>query len=360
MRRVIAVFVIAVLGAGAFGLSGASSGVRVGATRVSASALRSELSAISMSPTLTCYLETFGSTSFGSGAGGGTFGASGAAAWASLRVEGLAIVQYVQRRFGFRATPSRLAVARSSLEGELTQAAAGRCTGTSAQALAAMPAEMLAAQLKAQAASLYLVSRLDTTIKLSAASLRTYYTSHLSAYDQLCVSVAVVAPSRVSAFRADQQSGLSVTQLVSKYSLDTPSKAKGGALGCYSPGQSAYPAVRSDIGATPLDTFPVTPRSFTASNGQTYALYVAVTRRTVTAFTQAASQVYADVQSLNANAAGLVKQRILAHTKVAVDPAFGRWGYSSSGPAVFVPATPPNPDVTGASVLAGTSGATYK
>jgi hypothetical protein len=360
VRRVIAVFVIAVLGAGAFGLSGASSGVRVGATGVSASALRSELSSISMSPTLTCYLETFGSTTYGSGAGGGTFGASGAAAWASLRVEGLAIVQYVQVHFGFRATPSRLAVARSSLEGELTQAAAGRCPGTSAQALAAMPTEMLTAQLKAQAASLYLVGKLDSTIKLTAASLRTYYTSHLTSYDQLCVSGAVVSPSRVTAFRADQQRGLSVTQLVSKYSLDAPSKAKGGALGCYSPGQSAYPAVRSDVGSTPLDTFPLTPRSFTASNGQTYALYVTVTKRIVTPFTQAASQVYTDVQALNASKAGVVKQQILAHSVVAVDPAFGRWGFSSSGPAVFVPATPPSPDVTGASVLAGTSGATYK
>jgi hypothetical protein len=360
VRRVIAVFILAVLGAGAFGLSGASSGVRVGTSRVAASTVRSELTAISASPTLACYLETLGSATFGPGAGGGTMAASGAAAWSSLRVEGLAIVQYVHQHLGFSATPYRLSVARSSLEGELTQAAAGRCAGTSAQALAAMPAEMLTAQLRAQAASLFLLSKLNSTIKLNAASLRTYYASHLAAYDQLCVSVAVVAPTRVSAFGADQQKGLSVTQLVAKYSLDAPSKAKGGALGCYSPGQSAYPAVRTDVGTTPLNTFPVSPRSFTASNGQTYALYIAVTKRTVTPFTVAASQVFSDVQSLNASSAGVVKQRILLAAKVAVDPAFGRWGFSSSGPSVFPPATPPSPDVTGPSVLAGTSGATYK
>jgi hypothetical protein len=360
VRRLVTVFVLAALGAGAFGWSGLSSGLRVNANTITASTLRTELTAISASPALACYLQTFGSVSFGPGSGGGTFGASGAAAWASLRVEGLAIDQYVHQHFNYRATPYRLAVATSSLEGELTQAAAGRCSGTSAQALAAMPAEMRAAQLQAQAASLYLVSKLNSTIALTSASLRAYYASHLAAYDQLCVSVAVVSPGRVTAFRADQQSGLSVTQLVRKYSLDAPSKAKGGALACYSPGQSAYPTVRSDVGTSALNTFPVTPQSFVASNGSTYALYVAVTKRTVTPFTQATGRVYADVQGLNASSAGVVKENILYRAAIAVDPAFGRWGLASSGPSVFVPSTPPGPDVTGASVLAGSSGATYK
>jgi hypothetical protein len=363
VRRLIALLVVALVGAGVYGWSGASSGVQVGATRVAASTLRTELTAIAASPTLQCFLTALGSSSYGSGSGGDTLSASGAAAWTELRVEGLAIDQYVQSHFSFAPSAYQLRLASSSLEAELTQAATSRqytCPGTSAQALAAMPAEMRAQQVRAQAASLFLVSKLNSTIPLTSASLNTYFTSHRSSYDTLCISVAVVATAKEAAFKADQASGMSLVALVHKYSLDGPSAAKGGALGCFTAGQNGYSTIRGDVAGATLGSFPTTPRPFVASNGVTYALYIALTSRTPVTFTAAETQVYADVQSLNASSAGVVKENILYRAAVAVDPAFGRWGLATSGRGVFAPATPPASDALGAQVLAGTAGATYK
>lgn len=362
MRRLIALFVVAVVGAGAFGVSQASSGLRVNGGGVGAGTLRTELSAISASAGLQCFLTALGGASFTPGSGGYTMATSGAAAWTNLRVEGLAIEQYVTQHFKFHASAAQLSVATSSLEGELTQAAAQRqytCAGTSAEALAAMPAEMRTTEVAAQAASLYLVSKLNSTIPLTDASLQTYYSSHTSFYDKLCVSVALVNPSQEAAFIADQKSGASLVSLVTKYSQDPTSKAAGGALGCYAPGQSVYAAVRQDVGTAALGAFYDSPQLI-SSNGTDYFLFVAATKRTVTPFATASSQVYADIQSLNAAGANVVKESILAHAAVAVDPAFGRWGTSSSGPGVYAPATPATTDVLGATVLAGTSGALYK
>lgn len=362
MRRLLALLVVAVVGAGAFGWSQASSGVRVDGQQIGAGTLRSELAAIAASPTLQCFLTALGQASFSSGAGGDTLSASGAAAWTNLRLEGLAIERYVATKFHYRATPYRLTLATSSLEGELTQAAAAHqftCPGSSAQALAAMPAEMRAAEVGAQAASLYLVGRLNSTIPLTSASLRAYYSSHLSQYDTLCISIALVLPGQEAAFAAAQQAGASVTALVTRFSQDPTSRAVGGAYGCYAPGQSAYGAVRHDVGTAALGSFAASPPTVSA-NGLEYLLYVAPTKRSVTPFASAASQVYADIQGLNAASAGVVKENILYRAAVAVDPAFGRWGLSTSGPGVFAPATPGTATVLGASVLAGTRGATYK
>jgi len=362
VRRLIALLVVAVVGAGVYGWSGASSGLRVNGTDVAGSTLRAELTAISASPPLQCYLTALASTSFATGAGGDTFGASGAAAWTSLRAEGLVIEQYVAAHYRYRSTSYGLQVALSSLQAEMTQAAASHsftCPGSSAQALGAMTVEMRDAQVRAQAASLFLVGQLKTTIQLNAASLRAYYSAHLAAYDTVCVSVAVVLPSQVAAFKDAQAAGSTLTQLVHAYSQDPATKAKDGALGCYKPGQSVYAVVRQDVGTAALGHFSTSPQTIT-SNGLSYALFVAPTSRTATPFVTASPQVYADAQSLNAQSAGLVKENILYRAAVGVDPAFGRWGLSSSGPGVFAAARPPSADVEGAGVLAGTTGATYK
>jgi hypothetical protein len=362
VRRLLALFVAALVGAAAFGWSGASSGVKVGNNEVSASTMRTELAAISTTPALQCYVTALAAASFGPGSGGATVSASGAAAWAGLRVEGLAIEQYVEAHYHYRATAYRLGVATSSLEAELTQGATNdqyTCAGTSAEALAEMPAEMRSSLLGAQAASLYLVSRLKSTIPLTAASLEAYYSAHVSQYDALCVSIALVEPSEVSAFTAAQSGGATLSQLVHRYSIDTSTVPTNGALGCFTPGQSAYATVRADVGTAALDTFPAAPQTV-SENGEEYALFVAATKRTTTPFAVASAQVYDDVQSLNAQAAGVVKENILYRAAVAVDPAFGRWGLSTSGPTVYAPATPNDAQVLGQAVLAGTTGATYR
>ena len=95
MRRLVALLVIALVGATLFGLSNTSSGISVNGTSVSNTTFRAELSAISSSTTLQCYLEALAPANYAAGAGS-SVATTGATAWADLRVEGLAIEKYAR------------------------------------------------------------------------------------------------------------------------------------------------------------------------------------------------------------------------------------------------------------------------
>lgn len=361
MRRLVVLFVLGLVGAGLFGLSGASSGLVVDNTAVSSTAFFGELSAISHHNTLQCYITALDPTNFAPGSGGYTIRSTGAAAWANLRVEGLAIDHYVTTTLHYRPDARALASARASLEGEMTQQAALNslhCPGTSAQALAEMPAEMRAAQIEDQATSLYLVARLKKTIPLTTSAMRAYFARHASSYDTLCVSVALVLPSSVSAFAHAQAAGENVATLAKQFSQD-PSGQKGGAYGCYGPTSRSYSGVRADAGTLALDTFPTTPQ-YINNAGTVYGLYVAVTSRTPTTFAQAAPAVLSDLRNLNASSATTVKNSLLYAAAVHVDPAFGRWGLNTTGPQVFAPSAPAPSQVPDPKALVTPSSATYK
>jgi hypothetical protein len=361
VRRLVALFVIALIGAGVYGLSGLSSGISVNNTSLSGATFRTELSAISHDNTLQCFITALDPTNYAPGAGGYSIKAAGAAAWANLRVEGLAIDQYVTRALKYHPTASELTQAKSSLEGEMAQQASANhltCPGTSTAALAAMPTEMRTAEIEAQATSLYLVSQLKKAVPLTSASMKSYYAAHTSNYDTLCISIALVAPADVSAFAKSQSAGLSVVTLARKYSLD-PSAKTGGTYGCYAPSSTTYASVRADVTSSQLNTFPVTPQVITY-NSATYALYVAVTKRTVTPYTKAAALVLSDLRNINASSANTAKNSLLFAAAVHVDPAFGRWGLNTTGPAVFAPTTPTKRDVTGPTKLGASGSSTYK
>jgi hypothetical protein len=329
---------------------------------VSGSTLRSELNTIAQHKTLACYLDVLDPTNYASGAGGDSINAAGAAAWANLRVEGLAINQYVTTSLKYVPDASELATAKSSLEGEMTEAAsaAGKnCSGTSSEALGQMTSEMRQAEIEAQATSLYLVAKVKKAIPLTTASMKSYYTKHTSQYDTLCISVAVVAASDVSAFAQAQSAGASVATLAKEFSEDA-SGAKGGAYGCYTPSESSYTSIRADVAGLKADTFATTPISI-SYDGTTAALYVAVTKRTVTPYASAAQLVLSDLKNLNASSASEVKNDLLYTAAVHVDPAFGRWGLSeASGLGVFAPASPAKGAVTGATQLSATGSPSYK
>lgn len=342
MRRILLVLVLAVVGAGWYGLAGSATAVSVNGASLTNSDLHAELTAFAQNSGLQCYFAAMTSNTMpASGAGGHTVGASGAAAWANLVVEGLGVDQYATSHLHFRATAAQRATALNSLEGEMTQAAtkAGyNCPVSAAAAIAAMPASMRARQVEDQASSTYLVSTLDKTIQLTPANILKYYQSHVSDFDKLCISVALVPPAEASSFAASQAAGLSVAALAKKYSVDA-SATKGGAYGCYGPTTSSYSLIRSDIGTATTGHFPTSPVQ-SDYNGTTYDLYVAVTSRSTTPFTQAQSAVVAAIQSANASNASVVTAGLLYQAAVVIDPTYGRWGLSSSGPSVFAPSVP--------------------
>jgi hypothetical protein len=363
VRRLVALLVIALVGATLFGLSNTSSGISVNGTSVSNTTFRAELSAISSSTTLQCYLEALAPANYAAGAGS-SVATTGATAWADLRVEGLAIEKYARVSLKFRPTKTVLTQAKASLLSELTQAVASNttpCPGSSTQAFAAMPTEMQTFEVASQAASLDLVNKLNGTIKLTETNIQQYYDAHASDYDTLCVSIALVNPSQVAAFNKAQAAGGTVAELAKQFSAD-PSGQKGGAYGCYAPSTSSYSGVRADTSSTPLNTFPTTPQ-YVDYNNATYALFVAPTKRTVTPFAQAQEVVLSDIESANATRANTEKEIILYHAAIAVDPAYGRWGLTSTGPTLFAPAVPAKANVGNArtvSALSSASSSTYK
>ncbi len=351
MRRLVALLVIALLGATLYGLSNNASGLSVNHTTLAGSTLRGELAAISTNPTLGCYVDLLDEASVAPGAGGASMNATGAAAWTNLRIEGIAIDNFATTSLKFHPDAATLAKARTSLVDELNAASASatsHCAGTADQALAEMPAEMRAFEIESQAASLDLVTKLNTTVPLTTASLKEYYTTHAADYDTICVSVAVVDPTKVTAFNQDQAAGMSVAALAKKYSID-PSAAKGGAYGCFAPSSSSYSGVRGATETTALGKFSA-PEEITYDN-QEAALYVAPTSRTPTPFAQAEPSVLSDVESQNATEANNEKETILEYSAIAVDPSFGRWGDGSTGLGVFAPALPSSSDV-GTSTIA--------
>lgn len=342
MRRISLLFIIALVGAGFFGFSNYSSGISANGTKVTSKAFRAEMTAITTNPNLQCYISALTTRNFSAGAGNATVPSAATSAWANILIEGTTIDQYVTSHFHVNfSSLQQKSQAKSSLEAEMTQAAASNslnCPGTSAEAINAMPSEMRASLIEAQAASLFLLNKLDTTIPMTVTNIKAYYAQHISDYNTICVSVAVVAPAQVSAFTAAQSSGASVGELAKKFSVDK-SAANGGSYGCYSPTSSNYSSVRSDTVKLSLNTYS-DPQGINYG-GQTYALYVAATKRTPTPFAQAANAVVSDVQNINATSASTIKENILYAAAVSVDPAFGRWGLNQkTGPGVFAPALP--------------------
>lgn len=349
-----------------YGLASPSTGISVNGTTVTNSSFRAELRAISANPTLDCFISALDPANYTSSAGGASVPTSGAAVWANLRIEGLALQQYAQTTLKFHPSAKDLAAAESSLLSELSQANQSRvaqsgsqytCPGPSATALAEMPAEMRTFEVSAQAASLRIIATLKNTVPLTAASLKSYYALHTSDYDTICVSIALVAPAQVANFQSAETTGLSVAALAKKYSAD-PSGAKGGAYGCFAPTSTSYSGVRSDTVSTPLNTFPKTPQ-YISYNNSTYGLFVAPTKRTVTPFTGAERSVLSDLETTNASLANTAKEKILFYSAISVDPAFGRWGLNTTGPTTFAPGLPAPKDVgTTAMIKALTSAST--
>ncbi len=360
MRRVVTALIAALVLAVLVGRFSASSGLRVNGQVASAAQVRGELSAIANSTALQCYLTAIDPASYGAGAGTSTMAASGAAAWSDLRIQAMAINQYVRSSLHYHPGAD-LAKAKASLELEMTQAAATdsfTCPGSASTALAAMTPAMRSLEVTAQADSLYLVNRLNSTIPLTTASLHAYYAHHRSQYVRICVSVALVPVAKVSAFARAQAAGASVATLAKHFSLD-PSGARGGTYGCYGPSSPYYASVRADVAGHPVGHFPTTPSS-TTQNGTTYALYVAATSESPATFAASAARVLSDVRSLNTLGADQVRSRVVDQATVAVDPALGQWVLGSNGLTVSAPSVPAASAVTGASVLGAPSALTYR
>jgi hypothetical protein len=343
VRRILASLVLAVVGVPLVAINYGNAAVTGGNYSLSRYDFAHEVNAISTNSAMACYVTNLWGVTFASGAGTNTIDETTITAWANLRLEGLAEITYAEDTFGLVYTSDVLSNAATNLEAQMSAAASanGAACGSLAtplNALASLPTSVAASLLQAEAASELMASKLPSRIAETDVSLRAFYEAHLGEYQNICASVALVRPSDVARFTADQAAGLTVAALAAKYSQD-PSATSGGAYGCFDPSSNARDLVRG----VALNTFG-TPQTVTVE-GATYSLYVAATSTTQLSFEAVATQVLKDVRNVNAGSIEAAKQAIYERVGVSVNPLLGRLGAGERGVGIYAPASPATTNV---------------
>jgi len=332
VRRVVALIVVAVIGAGVAGWFWRDSGVAVNNSSVQSAQVRSDLLAISRSPSYACYLNTIVpldgvTTNYG-------FSPAGSSNWAQLQVGGLALTDFMVTNYHWDPTSAELAADKVQYEAAMTSSAAAAgvsCPTSAAAALATMPASFVDAQVRYYAASLDFISKISNSIPLDDASLRAFYAQHPENYDTICYKFATVTSANYQQFQVDRASGKSVSWLAANYP---------GGSGCVSPTQQGYTIVRSQTSGQALNTFPAQP--YVPANSSS-GFFIAATSRTPNPFESVASLVLADARSVNSAIASQDESTIIAAAHVRIDPAFARWIAAS---AKTQPLTTPKASLT--------------
>jgi hypothetical protein len=352
MRRLVTLFLALLVLAVGYGTYLSAHALTFNGQAISTAEFNQELSVITSTPNVACYITGLDPVRYAKGAGQGTVGATGVAAWATIRFEGIAVEQYVTKTWGFVPSAAQLAIARRAFARSLASeetANSLQCPSSPQRAIAAMTPAMRKAEVLAQADSTYLVKKLGSSLAITPASELAFYQAHAKDYRTLCVAVALVPESKIASFAADESSGMSVAALAKKYSVDA-SASKGGAYGCYGPSSQSYDAVRTDVSGLSVNSFGSSPQ-YSSYNGAIYGLFVALTSSSATPFAQAQARVANDMQLVNETKAGAKERNTLYAAAVSIDPAYGQWGLSTSGPSVFALATPPRDAVSDSSAL---------
>jgi len=358
VRRVLAFLLAALLVAAGFGIHSRSQAIAVNGTSVSAPEITAELATLSHTPTVQCFFGALAQNGFSSAAGADSVSPTAVAAWLKLRVEGLAIASYVKSAYHYVPSSAALATATSALEGELTQAAVQNslnCPGSSTSALAALPAPLRRAEVAEQADSMFLLTKLKTTIPLTASSIASYYRAHRSSYRTYCISVALVPITKAKAFQNAVHAGQTTAQVARRFSID-PSGKKGGAYGCYSPSNSVYPQVSSDVKGLKKNQWS-TPFAY---NNSADVLYVVPTSMTTAPLRDVAASIVAAIQSQNAKSASAVEASLLYYAQVSIDDSLGLWTLTSAGPTVGALTTPATANVTSPTLFTATTAPKYQ
>lgn len=335
MRRLITFLVFALVVVPVIGARVANSAVAANNVSVSNATLSSEIATIATTPSLRCYVASLWGINFARGAGSDALDSAAIATWSNLRLEGTAVVAYATSQLGFRGTPAQMASGRARLLRAMTQAAGvSTCTATPETALNALSTSSRTSLIAAQAASELLLTSTNAQVGTDDASLLAWYQAHLSDYDNICVTVAYVPHDKLSAFVADNQRGVSLATLASRYSVDA-SATNGGNLGCYGPATNARTLLRG----VPTGVY-AQLRVDRTSHG-TFYLFVAPRTRTTNPFSAVSSTVLADVEAVNAGSGNALRQDLFANETITVNPAVGRFVVSGGSLAVLPPATPP-------------------
>jgi foldase protein PrsA len=355
VRRIVLPLALAVLIALSLGLilGGvvASNAVVVDGANVSQSQASADLATASASPTYLCYLNasalvrSSGQTGLGSvtGSSRSSYSAVFATSWMNQKITSMIIADEVRRR-GLSSQAQLVAErAKADLGSAInltlsdvtgTQA---QCKGSAAELLTSLPSSFSSWLVGTQADTEVLLAKLGG-IGLDRASLQHFYDQAPSNFDSFCVS-GILAASQDSAtsLRTQILNGASFASVAAASSLDTTSKANGGAIGCFSPSSASYSSVLKDVGS--LAVGQVT-QPLASQNGQ-YVL-LSVTSRSPTPFSTIVTEVRQAALAKDSSLAQGEIARLVQRASVDLNPRYGSWVATKAQTGVVPPDSPPS------------------
>src|ERR1039458_10362270 len=373
MRKVLALVIAAAAIAVVAGLALPADAVKTRSASLSTTQLTDELTAIDHSAPFQCYLKAQPFTNSGGVTTAPPLPGVSAQAWSNVaaldwtyeRAKQLAAVQFVESRDASAFSSTSLAVARASLSNTIyrtialafqtsTQAAPFTCPGAIGgnQTLASLPAWFVDEQVQAQAATLGLEALLTDAVPASGPALVAWYHLHASLFDTTCLSLILVSDlQEATSVKAMIAAGLTIPEAVKRYSLDPTSKAKHGAIGCYSPTSSAFQTIWQSVNSVPLGHVTVF-----LSNGQ--YLLIGPTKRTPNTYAAISAVVASQASRINVQQAAQLAVGVQERANVRVDPSIGTWVSTALGGTIVAPGFPPTSSLANPAANVPTSVAT--
>jgi hypothetical protein len=354
----LAVLVVAagVVAAGAVSIP--ATALTVDGVSVTRAAVDSDLATINQNPAFACYLDasiavrssnTASLPAIGGAGSSGTYSTAYVDFWLSQLVNNQLIEQLARRQhLGLDATA--LSAGRTDLVNSIgatlgsAAAASGQsavCASSGAALVSTLPPGFVTQMALSQAAG-DLVLAHAAGYGLATGQLSRYFVAHQSQFRTICLSVIQTASSTAAALvRLSIAAGQSFAAAASADSTDTASAAHGGAVGCFSANEGAYPTVAADTkGLVAGET------SQPVANNGSYLL-VQVTSSTPAVFGAVVPAVRQAVLGAGATKASGELRRLTRSAQVTVDPRYGRWG-GSSGIGIEPPRSPPASDLLSA------------
>jgi parvulin-like peptidyl-prolyl isomerase len=352
----ILVVVGAIVAAGSFSVP--ANAVTVDGTSISQATLNQDLATIQKNAAFGCYLDASvevrsgGEASVPSLVGQSSSGSYSTAFvdfWLSqvinnLLIERLAAAQHLP------LDATALAAGRADLSGSigatLTEAAAASgqsavCAASGEAIVSTLPSSLVDELVRAQAAGDVVLAH-AAGYGLGAGELDRYFTAHPASFQTICLSaIEVASQSTATTIRQAIEAGEPFATAAKADSTDTTSAPNGGALGCYSANEGAYPTVASDVKGLAIGQI-----SQPVADNSSYLL-LEVTSEEPAAFGAVQTAVRQAILSAGSAKASKELSTLTKTAQVSVDPRYGRWagatGIGIEGPKAPVAADLLNP-----------------
>lgn len=188
-------------------------------------------------------------------------------------------------------------------------------------------------------------------VDISQAGLRKYYLNHESSFVEICAShISSSSAAAAAAVSAKLAAGMPFTEAVSRYSTDTATASKGGAIGCAPASQYVQALGKTAAGKiTSLKTGEVSkPFSLSANDYE----IVKVTSRKQETFAQAKAQIRSQLLANTGTAINKYVAHLGASAEIRVNPSYGK-AVVTKGQLSVVPPTSPTSSVIGLSKPGG-------